>query len=203
MFDWNHNTHYHRLLLRRLPETRDSALDIGSGLGLFSFKLSSVFKRVLSLEPDRKSIEYQKAKYVSHGNIEFVNDTFVEHDFGNQKFDFISAIASVHHMDLKTALERMKSLLKPGGRMVILGLYRDSSVADFLISSVAVLPNFVMNLLSVQKKSDDCEMVTALPQSTVREIKRVSHDVLNGCRFKRHLFWRYSIVYEKKVKGEK
>ena len=72
MFEWNHNTHYHKLLLNQIPETYDSALDVGSGLGLFSFKLSSIFNEVFSLEPDQKSIDYSKRKYDSQDNIKFI-----------------------------------------------------------------------------------------------------------------------------------
>lgn len=72
MIEWNHNTHYHKLLLRKLPETRDFALDIGSGFGLYSFKLSSLFKAVFSLEPNKESIDFSRSKYESQDNIKFI-----------------------------------------------------------------------------------------------------------------------------------
>lgn len=197
MIEWNHNTHYHKLILRHLPETHDSALDIGSGSGLFSFILSSTFKEVFSLEPDQKSISYSKSKYKCQNNIVFIDGSFLEHDFKDHKFDFISAIASIHHMDFNSALEKMNSLLKPGGKITILGLYKESSVSDFLFSLIAVLPNYIMNLFSNQKIEIDCEMITTLPKTTIREIKQASDSILEKYHFKRLLFWRYLLVYEK------
>jgi len=197
MFEWNHNTHYHKLLLRELPNQSCSALDIGSGSGLFSFKLSSAFKEVFSLEPDEASCEYSQTRYESQSNMSFINNSFMEYDFKNQRFDYISAIASIHHMEFETSLEKMKMLLKPGGKIAVLGLYKESSLSDLLISLVAILPNLIMNTLSRQKKERDCEMITSLPEMTIREIKQVSHGVLENCHFRRHLFWRYSLVYKK------
>jgi SAM-dependent methyltransferase len=196
MAQWNHNTYYHKLLLRQLSKIHNSALDIGSGLGLFSFKLSYYFKEVFSLEPDQESIDYSKSKYKSQANIKFINDSFMEYDFKDQQFDFISAIASIHHMDFILALKKMKILLKPGGKIVILGLYRESSALDYFNSITAFFPNLIMSLLSIQKKEDNCEMVTTAPKATIKEIKQVSQTILKNCQYRRKLFWRYILIYE-------
>ena len=44
----------------------------------------------------------------------------MEYDFKDEQFDFISVIAAIHHMDFEPVLEKLKTLLKPGGKMVIL-----------------------------------------------------------------------------------
>lgn len=199
MSEWNHNTHYHNLILSILSENCGSALDIGSGLGLFSSKLSSVFKEVYSIEPDSSSVEYSKEKYKALKNISYITDPFIEHHFDGQKFDFISAIASVHHMDLENTLKKMKTLIKSGGSIVILGLYRESSLIDFFISLIAILPNLFMNLRLKKNKTDNCEMITTRPMMTIGEIKNTADKVFGEYRFKRHLFWRYSLVYEPPV----
>ena len=196
MFEWNHNTHYHKLLLDHLPEETNSALDIGSGIGLFSYKISSIFKEVLSLEPNQKSIDYSKNRYGILPNVVYVNNSFIEYDFSEQKFDFIVAIASIHHMDFETSLKKMKSLLNPGGKIVILGLYKESSVSDLFISLIAILPNFILNLLSLKNKTKDCHMVTTFPTMTIKEIKTAASKILKIYQFRRHIFWRYSILYE-------
>ncbi|MFW5983398.1 MAG: class I SAM-dependent methyltransferase, partial [bacterium] len=198
MPEWNHNTHYHKLMLKHLPEKHVSALDIGSGFGLFSFRLSSTFKDVVSLEPDQKSINYSKLKYKCQDNITFIGNSFLENNFEDRKFDFISAIASIHHMDFEAALEKMKKLLKPGGKMAILGLYKESSVLDYFFSLTAVLPNYIMNSLSTKKKESAYEMITTLPKITIKEIKQASDSILKKYHFKRLLFWRYLLVYENK-----
>lgn len=196
MIEWDHNTHYHKLLFSKLPETRDFALDVGSGFGLFSFKLTSLFKAVLSLEPDKGSIDFQKSKYETQDNITFVEDSFLKNDFKGQKFDFISAIASIHHMDFVPALIKIKALLKPGGKMVILGLYKESSIFVYIISIIAFFPNLFMTFLFRKGKDCNCEM-TVTPETSIKDIKQLSKLILNNCQLNRLLFWRYLLVYEK------
>jgi SAM-dependent methyltransferase len=40
-------------------------------------------------------------------------------------FDLVTAYASIHHMPLEPALRRMAVLLRPGGRLLVVGLARD------------------------------------------------------------------------------
>lgn len=199
MFTWNHNTIYHKLILKHLPRSLNSALDIGSGLGTFSYKLSSIFSDVNSLEPDNQSIELSMKKFGSKKNIHYINTSFENHNFASEKYDFISTIASIHHMDFKPALIKMSGLLKPGGKLVILGLFRESSISDLFISLIAILPNLIMNTL-FKDEADNSKMITTRPQMSIKEIKEASKDILGDFKFRRHLFWRYSIIYEKEFK---
>lgn len=196
MFIWNHNTIYHKSILKHLPISRSSALDIGSGLGTFSNKLSNIFHNVNCLEPDSESIELSKKRFGSKGNINYINSSFESHNFVSEKYDFISAIASIHHMDFKSTLLKMNDLLKPGGKLVILGLFRESTLVDLFISLAAILPNLIMNTL-FKNDADNSKMIITRPQMTLKEIKKSSKDILGNFKFKRHLFWRYSIIYER------
>ena len=197
MINWNHNTHYHRLLLKELPDARGTALDIGSGLGLYASRLSSEFDEVAGLEPDRASIDLALARCRCFGNVDFVEGGFLEHDFRGRRFDYISAIASIHHMDFAAALEKMCSLLNPGGRLAILGLYRESGLQDLLISAAAVLPNLVMNLLAGKGDADDSKMVTSAPELSLGSMRGLADALLGEYRLRRHLFWRYSLIFDK------
>jgi 2-polyprenyl-3-methyl-5-hydroxy-6-metoxy-1,4-benzoquinol methylase len=49
---WNHNSHYHDYLLRRIPTKIDRALDIGCGLGLFARKLAQRAEVVDAIDVD-------------------------------------------------------------------------------------------------------------------------------------------------------
>lgn len=50
----------------------------------------------------------------------------MNHPLEPASFDFIASVASLHHMDVAAALVRMRSLLRPGGRLVVIGLARSS-----------------------------------------------------------------------------
>src|SRR5690606_41719576 len=45
-------------------------------------------------------------------------------------FDLITMVASLHHMPLEESLVHAKDLLRPGGRLLVVGLARVSSPAD-------------------------------------------------------------------------
>lgn len=46
-------------------------------------------------------------------------------------FDFVWCLSALHHMPLQPALKRFRSLLAPGGALVVLGLYKVSSPFDY------------------------------------------------------------------------
>lgn len=81
LFEWNHNTYYHTFILNNLPKTHNSALDIGSGLGLFTYKISSLFKTIYSLEPDQNSIDYSINQYGILPNVVYINHDFLSYNF--------------------------------------------------------------------------------------------------------------------------
>lgn len=196
MFEWNHNTHYHNYILQNLSLRKIKVLDIGSGHGLLSSKLSSLFNKVVSFEPDLNSLKNAEVLYKSLHNIHYIHDDFLSHDFGDNKFDSIVAIASMHHMDYAQGLEKMLSLLDKNGRLVILGLYKEANLIDYLVSLIAILPNFILNRLS-NNGTIKSNMVTRKPELTIKEIYSLSDKILDSFKIKRHLFWRYSLVYEK------
>lgn len=198
MTNWNHNNHYHNYILKHLPTNKSLALDIGSGDGEFSYKLSKRFQQVICLEPDLNSFNYTKKVYQST-NIKPLNSLLADFDHEERTFDFIVCIASIHHMDMETSLNKMKSLLKNGGKIVILGLYRESSMVDLLISLCAIIPNILMNKRSKHKSGYQFDIKTAPALLTIKEIKKVLTRSLGSFTFKRHLFWRYSVVYENTI----
>lgn len=173
-------------------------LDIGSGYGLFSSKLSRLFNEVVSLEPDKDSIKEAKSFYKEAKNITYINDDFLSYDFGDEKYDSIVEIASIHHMDFTQALRKIMSLLDNGGKLVILGLYKEATFIDYLYSIVAFLPNLILNIIATNKKdTSKSVMITRRPELKMKDIYSLSNKITQGYTIKRHLFWRYSLVLEK------
>lgn len=54
-------------------------------------------------------------------------------------------------MNFEIALKKVLSLLKPGVKLFILGLYKESSFMDLLISVIAIIPNFIMRVILKRK----------------------------------------------------
>jgi len=200
--EWNHNIHYHEYLLKQKPAHFSSALEIGSGAGLFSSRLAAEFDSVISMEPDVEALDHARALYKDLENITYLKEGFLDYDFGNRKFDYICAIASVHHMDYGKALEKMKELLNPGGKVVILGLYRESSLIDLLTSLAAIIPNLIRNR-PLKHNASSYEFVTATPPLSIGEMMEENRRILKSFKFRRHLYWRYSLIYTERNNSPK
>jgi SAM-dependent methyltransferase len=113
-------------------------------------------------------------------------------------YDAIVAIASVHHMDLAEALQKMRQILHPAGKLIILGLYRETSILDYIYSAISVPLNFIYlhwYRHSIDKTVDIAP--TRPPQLSFRQITSVATLVIPGFKIRRHLFWRYSMTWQK------
>ncbi len=91
-----------------------------------------------------------------------VRTTFVEADFlayplPDASFDFACANTALHHMDFAAALTAMARLLRPGGRLAVVGLAANRSIGG----------------------------------------RAAASRLLPGVRYRRHLLWRYSLLWRK------
>jgi hypothetical protein len=79
---------------------------------------------------------------------------------------------------------------------VILGLYRESTLTDFLVSMAAVPANAVARLVTAGRpRTGRAVMPTTDPVMTLPEIRAAAADLLPGATIRRLLFWRYLLVY--------
>lgn len=134
--EWNHNSHYHRELLRAVPKPCRRALDVGCGYGEFARLLAERAEQVDALDQAREVIAQARQSSVSVANLRYIEADLVSYPLENSAYDFISAIASLHHLPFATALGKLRAALRPGGVLVVLSLYHDSTLADLLASAV-------------------------------------------------------------------
>lgn len=195
---WNHNNHFHNYLLCQLPRKVIRALDIGCGLGFFAHKLAKRSEFVEALDIDNAILE-EASNLNSAPNICYRQADFLEADLSKGSYDVIVSIASLHHMDLEIALAKMKVLLNSSGKLVILGLYRETTILDYLYSFISVFLNLIyLNWHRALVASPTMKTAPILPaQLSIGEIKTVANTLIPGFRLQRHLFWRYSLIWQK------
>lgn len=193
MAQYNHNEHYADLLLRQVPFHCQNALDIGCGNGSFARRLVDRFDIALTgIDSDQAIIKRAQAEIV-HPSIQFVEADFLHYPF-NKQFDFISASASLHHMPFDQALEKMVSLLRPGGILAVLGCFREAGLTDLGIALVATPINTFYALSRGSVKSG---APTRPAEMSLREIRaRVSSHLPDAC-LRRLLLWRYLLIWQK------
>jgi SAM-dependent methyltransferase len=137
-------------------------------------------------------------------NTDLGNVTFAEADLlrtdreplGDGRFDFVSAVAVIHHVDFAAALAAVERLLAPGGRAVIVGLARNRTPLDWVLSGAGVpAARWYRRRNGGKGHPDGLPMKD--PAMSWGEIRRDARRLLPGCRFRRHLLWRYSLIWNK------
>ncbi len=141
---WNHNNHYHAFLLTHVPNECEVALDIGCGVGEFASRLAQVCKTVEAIDPDRQAIDCARTLWNAYPNVRWHAHPFEGNSWTAAGYGFVSAIASLHHVELAPMVAHMKRLLKPGGVLAILGLYKETTISDLLYSAAAIPVNFII-----------------------------------------------------------
>lgn len=196
-YPWSHNDHYHRWVVRQVPRRAVRALDVGCGTGNLVGVLSRVVGAVDGIDCDAGVIDVARRAQGALSTARFGVRDLLELP-AEPTYDVVTALAVVHHLPLGAALERMRSVLRPGGRLIVVGCYRPDGWRDDLVDVVAVPANMVMGLVK-RRQADRARIAmsapVAPPETTLREVKSTAVKVLPGARVRRRLFWRYSLVY--------
>ncbi len=200
---WDHNNHYHVFLLNNLPEKRNLAYEIGCGLGSFTSKLAERFSAVVGV--DYASDMISRAKEIhSYNNVTYFLDDFTEIKLPTTSVDLFASIATLHHLPFEASLQKMKNALKPGGRILILDLYQEATIEDYLTIAVASLVNRMAKLYRHSPAEYATEIAQAWREHTqydsymkLNEIREVSGSILPEAVIRRHLYWRYSLIWTK------
>lgn len=125
--------------------------------------------------------------------IEYVVGDFMTFPFEPRSFDFIVSVAALHHMDEAVALRRMRELVRPDGSVAVVGLARSSYPVDAARDAAAVVVNRVHRLARNHWESSAPEVWP--PAHTYGEVRAIAERELPGALFRRHLLFRYSIVW--------
>lgn len=192
---WNHSIHYHPVVLRAVPARATRALDIGCGEGTLVRQLRPLVDEVIGIDRDEPSLGRARLSSTGgHLDVHYVLGDFLTYPFEQGSFDLVTAVASLHHMDSATALERMQELLRPGGALVVVGLARNSTPADLLFD----LGGALAKRLRQRKTSWDHLAPTIWPPpESYSEVRRTAARVLPGVRYRRHILFRYSLTWTK------
>lgn len=99
-------------------------LDVGSGSTLLPFELASKGYQVWSIDLRRG---YRES--IRHDNFTFIEGDIRQTNFPDNFFDMVTAISSIEHVGFdgsnvnpegdKTALQEIRRILKPGGRVIM------------------------------------------------------------------------------------
>lgn len=118
---WNHNIHYHPVILAALPEGCQSALEVGCGEGILTRQLREQVRQVVGIDLDERSIRLAEHTTPAR-DIQYVIGDVLTHPFAAGSFQAVASVATLHHLDAEAGLLRMADLVAPGGALIVLGL---------------------------------------------------------------------------------
>jgi ubiquinone/menaquinone biosynthesis C-methylase UbiE len=187
---YNHNEHYRDLLLGQMPIPCDSALDIGCGDGALIRQIAQLCAVVVGIDANGPIIKVARDR-TTNPSIRYIEGDFLTHQFDEAQFDFVSMVASIHHMSFAAALEKASGTLRSGGILAVLGVFEER-ITDLPYSAAAAPVNAYF---ARRRDWSDPGSPIKPPDMTLPEIRAAAKDLLPNVRIRRLLLWRYLLTW--------
>ncbi len=202
---WTSNNHYHNSLLKHVPANCKDALEIGCGTGAFARLLAKRCKRVVALDLSPEMIRAARSRSTPFYNLEFQLTDAMQWNFPQSHFDFVCSIATLHHLEQRELLVKIRDSLKPNGILVVLDLVESDSLVERMCDVVGYGVSGGLRLIHNGRLQPPAEVRKAWEQHgkhdsylTVRQVRALADEILPGASVRRCLLWRYLLVYQKR-----
>lgn len=190
---WNHNSQFHGWILHNMPEPCGSALDVGCGEGVLTPRLAERSTRAVGIDVSPGMIAIAR-EIAERSNVTYVVGDAMSYPLPEEGFDFIVAVAAIHHMPLGAALRRFAKLLRHRGVLAVVGLARNRSLVDYAISAASVPAS---SLIRIRSGYWDSPAPRLDPKTSFSEIRELAREIVPGAEVRRRLFFRYTLLWRK------
>lgn len=113
-------------LLFHLPPTGDRAVDLGCGTGVQTAMLAERFREVLAVDLSGPMVDFARRRRPEPNVTYAQRDLRAVEPATDGRFDLVFSAYTLHHVDeFPSALYRIRSLLRPGGRVLLVDLVDD------------------------------------------------------------------------------
>jgi ubiquinone/menaquinone biosynthesis C-methylase UbiE len=143
-----------------------------------------------------------------YANIDYVKGDVLTYQLPDNQFDCIATLTTLHHLPTEPILRKISKALKPGGIFVCLDLYQRANLRDLLFDGVAYPANLFLRLMKTGRPRPAKQIRAAYAEHaktdtylTLPQIEQICAHILPGAQVRRHLFWRYSIIWKKVIVG--
>ncbi|MGT2907822.1 class I SAM-dependent methyltransferase [Streptococcus dentiloxodontae] len=194
---WNHNTAYFSWIGQQLANGEQKILDVGCGDGRLAMYLSAKERTIIGIDPDEACIQRACSQNKYENNLCFQTTTFEDFQAESESFDAIIFVASLHHMDMTRAVQKVVSLLKPEGHLIIVGLAKPSAITDWLIEAVRIIPVKISNFLHHTTTTEALEVPVSYNFPRMNAVRQLLKTELQGATLRRGLYYRYLLSWQK------
>lgn len=197
---WSHNDFYGPWVARQVMSSgARTVLDVGCGTGNLLARLIPRAVTLTGLEPHDATARIAAERFEGMEGVRIRAESFEGRD-PRERFGAVTLVAVLHHLPLRDAMRDLALALEPGGRLVIVGCYREATRTDRLVSLAALVLNPLMGLVKHPRRTrvtpESMTAPTAPARDSLAEISAHAAQLLPGARIRRRLFWRYSLVYD-------
>ena len=196
---------YHSYIRRHLPQQCENALEIGCGTGEFTRLLAAHARSVLAVDLSPQMIRLARQQSAAYSNIEYLTGDVMRLSLPSARYDCIVSLATLHHLQMEQALSKMKEMLKPAGVLIIHDLLADEGLIDRAISASAYPVSAARRLWKTGRLRAPREVREAWSEHGKGEVYLTPDGVrgmcrryLPGAKIRRHLLWRYTIIWHQR-----
>jgi 2-polyprenyl-3-methyl-5-hydroxy-6-metoxy-1,4-benzoquinol methylase len=170
---------------------------------MFARLLAQKAEHVLALDLSPQMISLAREHSEQYTNIDFQVADVQSLEFSPGQFDCIVSIATLHHLPMEDILTKLKTAIAPNGTLIVLDLYQ-ARLSDLPLSLIAIPWNLVLKFLKTCHIKEPKEVREAWAVHgkhdsylTLAQLHDICREILPGARVKRHLLWRYSLIWKK------
>jgi SAM-dependent methyltransferase len=187
---WNHNTHYYPLLRSLIPPDAATVVDVGCGEGTLARFLEAApgtGRTVLGTDIDSAVLPRPVTAAAR-----FVAGSALSWPLATATVDAMLLVMVLHHIDPMAALTEARRTLRPGGRLLILGLGAPGGLRDL---PAEVRDTLTHRLQGRGKRSWEPPTVKADPSMSWAQTRSLLSRELPGCHYRRLPMWRYLLSW--------
>jgi SAM-dependent methyltransferase len=156
-----------------------------------------------------RMVEVARTRSKVRRNIEYFVADAASWEFPLERFDCVASITTPHHLPLGPMLAKVRDVLKPGGTLLLLDLYRARTIADHVAGALAVPASKGIRLAKTGSffERQSPELRRAWEEHGRTDAYLILGDVRCACEtelqeavVRRHLLRRYTVVWRKPLR---
>jgi ubiquinone/menaquinone biosynthesis C-methylase UbiE len=195
---------FDELLHSRVPVDATRVLDVGCGTGRLTIRLIEPGRSCVGVDVSPEMIRRAERRGAGLKGVSFVCGDFLEMESDPVGFDCVVSAAALHHMPVEAAIDRMKQVLRPRGRLIIHDLRASEGLRDE-IDGWSMIAREAMSRLARRGWPLSPRAVRRAwarhgageRYLDYRDVTELAGRLLPGAEVLRHPMWRYTIVWDK------